>query len=160
MRSYAATTTTYSSSHYPFYDVQKPEPRDIIPRAVPSRPNSTYFGSSTVSTDITANSGAQRLFSTSSARPQSPPSPTTASSGNLWPFSRSVATSPSGSYSNADDHHSSTTAGAYPSTYHVGTTGYGYAYGYSGMDRPLPSRQGGAYSRPKSIELVTPMISR
>ena len=75
------------------------------------------------------------------------------------------------SYMRADDHHSSAaTAGAYPSTYHVGATssagaghghgGYGYAYGYSGMDRPLPSRQGGAYSRPKSIELVTPMIGR
>ncbi|KAG7118052.1 hypothetical protein HYQ45_015623 [Verticillium longisporum] len=41
-----------------------------------------------------------------------------------------------------------------------GTAGHGYNYSTSGMDRPLPTRRPTGYSRPKSIELVTPMVGR
>lgn len=88
-------------------------------------------------------------------RPPSPPSPT-GSSNNLWPFSRSAATSPHNSYSRPS-------AAYFSSTYDGGYYGGGaYTYDVSsgGMDRPLPSRHPGTYSRPKSIELVTPMVGR
>jgi len=77
----------------------------------------------------------------------------------IWPFARSAAaTSPSSSYSRpAANLFSSTYDGAY----------YGGGYGAGGgdyygtsADRPLPSRRPAAYSRPKSIELVTPMLGR
>lgn len=89
-------------------------------------------------------------------RPPSPPSPAE-SSGGIWPFGRSSATSPSNSYSRPS-------SSFFSSTYDSGYGGGGYTYdvGSVGVDyRPLPSRHPAGYSsRPKSIELVTPMIGR
>jgi hypothetical protein len=50
---------------------------------------------------------------------------------------------------------SSTYDGTYYSTGGVGGDYYG-----TSSDRPLPSRRPTGYSRPKSIELVTPMLGR
>ncbi|GAB0141835.1 hypothetical protein EsHS_00002410 [Epichloe bromicola] len=90
--------------------------------------------------------------------PPSPPSPTGSNGGGLWPFSRSIATSPSGSYRRppSGPHLSST----YDTGYHYSAGPYTYDAGSSGLDRPLPTRHPGAYSRPKSIELLTPVLGR
>jgi len=139
-------TGRHSSGHgptaYPFYSGAQ-EPRDIIPRASPSRPSSTHF-SPPVSPDthMTAISALKSL----SIRPPSPSSPVGTYHANLWPFGRSVTTSPSTSYSRP-------VSGLFSSTYD------GAYYGTS-SDRPLPTRRPGIYSRPKSIELVTPMVGR
>lgn len=87
-------------------------------------------------------------------QPPSPPSPTI-SSPNMWPFSKGGATSPPNSYSRGG-------AGYLSSTYDggYGASGYGYNYQANGLERPLPSRTLSGYSRPKSIELVTPMMGR
>jgi hypothetical protein len=87
-------------------------------------------------------------------RPPSPPSPVSMNA-SLWPFTRSAATSPSSSYTSS--------ANVYPSTYDGGYTTSTYGHTTGGMmtsDRPLPMRKPPVYSRPKSIELVTPMLSR
>ncbi|KAI1844929.1 hypothetical protein JX265_009555 [Neoarthrinium moseri] len=140
----------------PFYSAGDPEPRDIIPRASPSRPSSTYFSPPTTPTSTQYTSAVSALRSLS-IRPPSPPSPTT-SSASLWPFTRTAATSPSTSYAKPSNFYSST----YDSGY--GASGYQYGYGYASAgvasDRPLPSRKPGGYGRPKSIELVTPMVGR
>lgn len=148
-----------STSNYPYYSAGNPEPRDIIPRASPSRPSAMYLTSPP--TTPGAGSGAYQHTSAISAlrslnvRPPSPPSPT-GSSSNLWPFSRSAATSPNNSYQKPTaSYFSSTYDGAY-----YGGGAYAYDFASGGMDRPLPSRYPGAYSRPKSIELVTPMVGR
>jgi hypothetical protein len=138
----------------PFYSAGNPEPRDIIPRASPSRPSSTYWSPPTTPTSAQYTDAVSALKSLS-IRPPSPPSPSGSSS--IWPFARSVATSPSTSYSR--------TTNVYPSTYDGGYGASGYGFGYAstagmGSDRPLPSRKPGHYSRPKSIELVTPMVGR
>jgi hypothetical protein len=85
-----------------------------------------------------------------SLRPPSPHSPPSSTAWTGYSNSRSAAASPGTSYAAQQSTN-------YASTYHYGA-GYHLA---TGMDRPLPSRQpGGAYARPKSIELVTPMIAR
>lgn len=106
-----------------------------------------------------ATSGAQYSSAISalrslSVRPPSPPSPTS-SHTSLWPFNKSSAASPSSSYNRSG-------SGFFPATYDGGYAPAGYAYNYSstGMDRPLPTRRPTGYSRPKSIELVTPMVGR
>lgn len=146
-------------SHYPFYAAGNPEPRDIVPRASPSRPNSMHFSPPTTPG---ATSGAQYSSAISalrslSIRPPSPPSPTSSHPSSLWPFTKSSAASPSSSYNRSGN-------GFFPATYDGGyaSTGYAYNYSSSGMDRPLPTRRptGPGYSRPKSIELVTPMVGR
>ncbi|KAF4838998.1 hypothetical protein CGCTS75_v000060 [Colletotrichum tropicale] len=146
-------------SHYPFYAAGNPEPRDIVPRASPSRPNSMHFSPPTTPG---ATSGAQYSSAISalrslSIRPPSPPSPTSSQPSSLWPFTKSSAASPSSSYNRSGN-------GFFPATYDGGyaSTGYAYNYSSSGMDRPLPTRRptGPGYSRPKSIELVTPMVGR
>ncbi|KAL7626256.1 hypothetical protein AAE478_003026 [Parahypoxylon ruwenzoriense] len=131
----------------PFYSAGNAEPRDIIPRASPSRwsPPTTPTGG-----QYTSAVSALRSLS---IRPVSPTSPI---SGNaIWPFTRSAITSPSTSYTKS-------TSNFYSSTYDNGyvVTGYGYNQGGTTSDRPLPSRRPGAYSRPKSIELVTPIVGR
>lgn len=155
---------TYVSGNYPLYASGHAEPKDIVPRASPSRPSSMTFNSppATPGTATYQTSAISALRSLT-VRPPSPPSPT-GSSTNLWPFSsRSAATSPTNSYTRPS-------AGYFSSTYdggYFGGNGYTYDMGAgagvgagSGMDRPLPSRQPGGYSRPKSIELVTPMVGR
>lgn len=144
----------YGSSHpatqYPAFS-GPPEPRDIIPRASPSRPNSTHISPSVTpaSHDTSAISALKSL----SIRPASPTSPAGTYHSSIWPFGRSVATaSPGNSYSKP-------TAGYFPSTYDGTYYGAGDNYGTS-SDRPLPSRRPPTYSRPKSIELVTPMLGR
>jgi hypothetical protein len=148
----ASVPSRYSSTHhasvYPLYS-GAPEPRDIIPRASPSRPSSMHF-SPPISPDTSHTSAISALKSLS-VRPPSPSSPVGTYHSNIWPFGRSVATSPSTSYSRpVSGLFSSTYDGAY---YSAG--GYG-----TSSDRPLPSRRPGIYSRPKSIELVTPMVGR
>ncbi|KAI0013698.1 hypothetical protein F4779DRAFT_349414 [Xylariaceae sp. FL0662B] len=133
----------------PFYSVGNPEPRDIIPRASPSRPSSTYWSPPTTPTSA-QYAGAISALRSLSIRPPSPPSPT--SNNAIWPFTRSAATSPSTSYTKSSNF--------YSSTYDNGYVASGYGYNTGGtttLDRPLPSRHPSAYSRPKSIELVTPI---
>ncbi|KAF4990755.1 hypothetical protein FGRMN_8278 [Fusarium graminum] len=157
----ASSVRHYASSNYPFYSAGNPEPRDIIPRASPSRPSSMLLASP----PGTPGTGAPTHHHTSAisalrslnVRPPSPPSPT-GSSNNLWPFSRSAATSPHNSYSRPSAPYlSSTYDGGY---YGAGNGAYNYEVKSGGMDRPLPSRTLSAYSRPRSIELVTPMVGR
>lgn len=146
---------TYVMGNHSFYAAGNPEPKDIIPRASPSRPSSMILQSPPISLEAGSDYGfgvgaATQPTSAISAlrsltvRPPSPPSPTGSSTG-IWPFSRSAANSPSTSYARP-------TANFFSSTYDGG---------YGGLaDRPLPSRRPGAYARPKSIELVTPMVGR
>lgn len=150
-----------SDNKYPFYSAGNQEPRDIVPRASPSRPTSIFVASP----PTTPGTGSGGYYHTSAisalrslnVRPPSPPSPT-GSSSNLWPFSRSAATSPHNSYTRPSAAYlSSTYDGGY---YGVGSGAYTYDMNTGAMDRPLPSRHPGTYSRPKSIELVTPMVGR
>ncbi len=145
---YTSSSSSHPATQYPFYS-GPPEPRDIIPRASPSRPTSTH-----ISPPVTPASAISALRSLS-IRPASPTSPVGTYHSGIWPFARSAAaTSPSSSYSRpAAPVFSSTYDGVY----------YGAAAGDyygSSADRPLPSRRPAAYSRPKSIELVTPMLGR
>jgi hypothetical protein len=154
----AANMSAYASSSLPFYSAGNPEPRDIIPRASPSRPSSTYFSPPTTPTSAQYTSAVSALRSLS-IRPPSPPSPTSAAA-SLWPFTRSAATSPSTSYTKPSGMFSST----YDNGYGASQYGYGYGYGYAAngamsSERPLPARKS-TYGRPKSIELVTPMVGR
>ncbi|KAI1437689.1 hypothetical protein GGR50DRAFT_20339 [Xylaria sp. CBS 124048] len=137
----------YLSDSPSYYASENLEARDIIPRASPSRPNSTYYQPPTSSGGYQYTSAVSALRSLNIRSP-SPPS-SVSMNGSIWPFTRSAATSPSSSYTKPD---------VYPSTYdgayhHAGS-------GVTTSDRPLPSRNSPAYSRPKSIALVTPMISR
>ncbi|KAK4115393.1 hypothetical protein N656DRAFT_787911 [Canariomyces notabilis] len=147
----SSTLSHYASSHrttqYPFFS-GPPEPRDIIPRASPSRPNSTHFSPTTTSTTQSAIAALKSLAIST----PSPPSPVGTYHSSIWPFGRS-ATSPSNSYSRPATVFPSTFDGPY---YGATTTD---SYGTS-SDRPLPSRRPAHYSRPKSIELVTPMLGR
>ncbi|EFY90206.1 hypothetical protein MAC_03721 [Metarhizium acridum CQMa 102] len=148
-----------SSSHSS--QIRNQEPRDIIPRASPSRPNSMQFsqsppaspGTIPASHHISALSALRSL----NIGPPSPPSPTGSNGGSLWPFSRSVATSPASSYRRPSGPYLSST---YDTGHHYGPGAYTYDSGSHGLDRPLPTRHPGAYSRPKSIELVTPVLGR
>ncbi|TDZ68275.1 hypothetical protein CTRI78_v002263 [Colletotrichum trifolii] len=148
------------AGNYPFYAAGNPEPRDIIPRASPSRPNSIHFSPPTTPGATTGSqypSSAISALRSLSIRPPSPPSPTSSHPGGLWPFNKSTNASPSNSYNRSSN-------GFFPATYDGGypSTGYTYNYSSSGMDRPLPTRRptGSGYGRPKSIELVTPMVGR
>ncbi|KAI1331285.1 hypothetical protein F5Y16DRAFT_395725 [Xylariaceae sp. FL0255] len=141
------THDLYNNASLPFYAAGNPEPRDIIPRASPSRPGSTYFSPPTTPTSSQYPTAVSALRSLN-RRPPSPPSPVY-TNASIWPFARSAATSPSTSYTKPSHLYSSTYDGGYA------TSGY-----TTTSDRPLPSRNHSIYSRPKSIELVTPMISR
>ena len=157
------------SSHFPFYAASHPEPKDIIPRASPSRPTSTHFSSpvaltSSATVDSShSHSSAISALRSLSIRDPSPPSPTlTSGYPSVWPFTRSAVASPSTSYNHSrTSYYSSTYDG---SGYYPAAPGPGYGYGLamtsSSSERPLPARRQGTYSRPKSIELVTPMVGR
>ncbi|KAI0406601.1 hypothetical protein F4802DRAFT_87028 [Xylaria palmicola] len=143
----------YNTSSLSYYNSDKPEPRDIVPRASPSRPTSNYFSPPTTPTTSQYTSAVSALRSLN-RRPPSPPSPVSMNA-SIWPFARSAATSPSSSYTQSHN--------VYPSTYDGGYAGATYSHTGSSMtisDRPLPMRNPPTYARPKSIELVTPMISR
>ncbi|KAH6693703.1 hypothetical protein F5X68DRAFT_46500 [Plectosphaerella plurivora] len=143
---------SYLSNAHPIYASEYSEPRDIIPRASPSRPSSHYYSTSAGLEEPTSpyHSSAMSALRSLTVHPPSPPSPTGPQS-SLWPFSKSAATSPAGSYNKGGN------SGFFPSTY----DGYSGYYNYTnGMDRPLPTRNPSGYSRPKSIELVTPLIGR
>ncbi|KAL6867900.1 hypothetical protein J3F83DRAFT_78668 [Trichoderma novae-zelandiae] len=133
------------------------EPRDIVPRASPSRPSSMHLTNSPpASPDTTLNyhTSAMSALRSLNVRPPSPPSP---SGSGIWPFSRSSATSPNNSYTRP----SASLLYGHPSTYDLGYGGaFSHEAGSGGMDRPLPSRTPGGSSRPKSVELVVPMLSR
>ncbi|KAI8634554.1 hypothetical protein F5Y19DRAFT_469614 [Xylariaceae sp. FL1651] len=143
----------YNSGSLPFYAAGHPEPRDIIPRASPSRPSSNYFSPPTTPTSSQYTSAISALRSLN-RRPPSPPSPVS-TNASIWPFTRSAATSPSTSYTKPLNFYSSTYDGGYAASAYGHTTS-----GMTTSDRPLPTRKPTAYSRPKSIELVTPMIGR
>lgn len=160
--SHSSQMRTYSvSGSHSYYSTGNPEPRDIIPRASPSRPNSMHFsqsppaspGTSSAYHHTTALSALRSL----NIGPPSPPSPTGSNGGSLWPFSRSVANSPVSSYRRPSGPYLSST---YDTGHHYGSGAYTYDSSSSGLDRPLPTRHPGAYSRPKSIELVTPVLGR
>ncbi|CAK7241801.1 MAG: hypothetical protein STHCBS139747_003272 [Sporothrix thermara] len=170
---------SYSSSSRDYFGESR-EPRDIIPRASPSRPHSTYFSLPPSPTNMSSTmpataSSAMAALRSLSLRDASPPSPTLApSTSGIWPFSsRSSAASPGNSYTQP--------SAVYASTYdhghghghghdygHYRSTGassnyYTYGAGQSGYlaaERPLPPRRPGSYSRPKSIELVTPLLGQ
>ncbi|KAI1191327.1 hypothetical protein F5B17DRAFT_331853 [Nemania serpens] len=148
-RSYSSYHNTSST----FMPSEKSEPRDIIPRASPSRPSSNYFSPPTTPTNSQYTTAISALRSLS-RRPPSPPSPVS-TNASIWPFTRSAATSPSSSYTHPHSVYPSTYDGGYPTTTysHMGS-------GTMTSDRPLPTRNPPTYSRPNSIELVTPMISR
>lgn len=139
--------TSHSATQYPCYS-GPPEPRDIIPRASPSRPSSTYIS------PPTSPSSAIAALKSLSLRPSSPTSPVGTYHSSIWgPFARSVTTtSPSNSYTRPS-------TSLFSSTYDGAYYGTGDNYGTS-SDRPLPSRRPAAYSRPKSVELVTPLLGR
>jgi len=149
----ASFPSRYSSTQYtatiPLYSPLQ-EPRDIIPRASPSRPSSMHF-SSPIMPETTHTSAISALKSSLAARPPSPASPVGSYHPRMWPFGQSTATSPNNSYSKP-------VSSYFPSTYD-GAYYVGGLYGAS-SDRPLPTRKPGMYSRPKSIELVTPLVSR
>ncbi|KAI0840611.1 hypothetical protein F5Y06DRAFT_243997 [Hypoxylon sp. FL0890] len=135
-------------ANMPYYTAGNSEPRDIIPRASPSR-WSPPTPTTPTNTQYTSAVSALRSLS---IRPVSPTSP--ASGNPIWPFTRSAITSPSTSYTKSSNFYSSTYDNGYA------TTGYGYTQGNTTSERPLPLRKPGAYSRPKSIELVTPIVGR
>ncbi|KAI1819118.1 hypothetical protein F4861DRAFT_168238 [Xylaria intraflava] len=142
----------YHSDSTPLYAWESSETRDIIPRASPSRPSPNNFPPSASPGNPQYTSAITALRSLN-LHPPSPPSPLS-TNGGIWPFTRSAAASPSSSYTKPDVH---------PSTYDGGYVASAYNHTDSSMtasDRPLPSRNPPAYSRPKSIALVTPMISR
>ncbi|ROV88240.1 hypothetical protein VSDG_09032 [Cytospora chrysosperma] len=134
-----------SSLYYPFYAAGDPEPRDIIPRASPSRPHSMQLSPPTSPNSSSQHTSAMSALKSLTMREPSPPSPPASYHTTVWPWSsRSTATSPSTSYT-------------------LPTSMYD-SYGYtmtpaSTTERPLPSRRPGGYSRPKSIELVTPVVN-
>ncbi|XWW97056.1 hypothetical protein V2A60_005037 [Cordyceps javanica] len=147
--SYSASYSSYSAANdYSLarrqsYYASDTEPKDIIPQASPSRPNSMLLATSPPATPGTyygskPESALSALRSLTAIHPPSPPSPT-GSAGGFWPFGKNTATSPSSSYARQ---HMLSMEASY--TYHAST------------DRPLPSRS----SRPKSSELVTPIIGR
>jgi hypothetical protein len=156
MRAYSV-----SSNHSSYYSTGHQEPRDIIPRASPSRPSSMHFSQSPPASPDTMltshHTSALSALRSLNIGPPSPPSPTGSNTGSLWPFNRSAATSPASSYRRPSGPYLSST---YDTGHHYGTTAYTYDSGSNGLDRPLPSRHPGAYSRPKSIELVTPVLGR
>lgn len=148
----------YTSSHsatanYSFYATGNTEPRDIIPRASPSRPSQSHFSPPTPPSSADQTSDAIKALRSLSIRPSSPPTPSSTYHPSIWPFTKSAAASPGSSYTRPS-------SGMFSSTYDGGyysATGYGVTS--PSTDRPLPSRRpGGPYSRPKSIELVMPMI--
>ncbi|KHN99458.1 uncharacterized protein MAM_02311 [Metarhizium album ARSEF 1941] len=149
------------SSSLSCHSTGNPEPRDIIPRASPSRPNSMHFSQSPPASPGTMptshHTSALSALRSLNIGPPSPPSPTGSNGGSLWPFTRSVVTSPASSYRRPPGPYLSST---YDTGHHYGTGAYTYDSGSYGLDRPLPARHPGAYSRPKSIELVTPVLGR
>lgn len=129
--------------------------RDIIPQASPSRPTSTLFASSPSDEDYYPShrsyheSAVDALRSSLSSMAVRPPSPSSPTSGSIWPFRRASA-APSIS-SNEGSYHK-------PSYMTSATYDAGYYHRYGNQERPLPTRT--PYSRPKSIELVTPILTR
>jgi ECL1/2/3 zinc binding proteins len=150
---------SYLNDHLSFFSPGETDSsRDIVPQASPSRPNSMHFSHSPPPTPNTASYHGAAITSLRSltTRPPSPPSPTTGSGTNFWPFSnhRSAATSPSTSYSRSSTAQLS-------STYGNGYGGGYYSYDASlgRMDRPLPPSRQPSRRRPQSIELLTPIIN-
>ncbi|PHH64670.1 hypothetical protein CDD81_4111 [Ophiocordyceps australis] len=147
-----------------------PEPRDIVPQATPSRPTSMHLSNSPPASPGSHYHHGHYSSAISALRslnlgPSSPPSPT---GSGIWPFCRSLAaTSPGNSFSRPYLSSSSSSTAAldqhnkrHSSIYSYNNYTYSHDPGYAVLDRPLPSRHPSAYSRPKSIELVTPVIGR
>ncbi len=88
-----AAIQVINATSYPLFSGHS-EPKDIIPRASPSRPNSTHISPPTTPSHTSAISALR----SPSIRPPSPPSPSQTYTANIWPFARSAATSPSTSY--------------------------------------------------------------
>lgn len=142
-QSSSSSSTSTLHNYTPSYDLDHHSPRDIIPQASPSRPNSTLFSTSpTTNSHHTSysyhhESAVSALRSSlGAARPPSPGSP---SGTSIWPFRRSSAAT-------SDSSSSYYKTSTYDPTYYERP--------------PLPSRQPVGYSRSKSIELVTPILTR
>jgi hypothetical protein len=139
------------STHSSFYATSQTEPRDIIPRASPSRPES-HFSPPTPPSSHDQTSDAIKALRSLSIRPPSPPTPSSTYHPSIWPFTKSTTASPASSYTRP-------LSGLFSSTYDGGYySAAGYGVTSPSTERPLPSRRPGPHSRPKSIELVTPMI--
>ncbi|KAL8387950.1 hypothetical protein RB595_009555 [Gaeumannomyces hyphopodioides] len=172
-RSYASPSSATSppaASLYPYYSAANAESRDIIPRASPSRPNSMHYSPPTTPSSQANHSSAILALRSLSIRDSSPPSPGGIMGTyhpNIWPFTstsgggggsaRGPSTaSPSTSYSRPA---STVFSSTYDSAYYGAAAPYGG--GAPTLERPHPPlRRAGTYSRPKSIELVTPMVGR
>ncbi|RKU40305.1 hypothetical protein DL546_000989 [Coniochaeta pulveracea] len=149
-QSYSSSSHT-ASAQYSFYGTSQTEPRDIIPRASPSRPQS-HFSPPTPPSSHDQTSDAIKALRSLSIRPPSPPTPSSTYHSSIWPFSKSTTASPASSYTRP-------LSGLFSSTYDGGYYGAaGYGVTSPSTDRPLPSRRPGSHARPKSIELVMPMI--
>ncbi|KAI6380253.1 hypothetical protein MCOR25_001682 [Pyricularia grisea] len=149
-----ASPVSYTSTNYPYYSVEYSESRDIIPRASPSRPSSMHY-SPPATSSMAYHGPTLSALRSLSIQDDSPPSPTTASVYHTYNTAASArgAPSPATSYSSRPNPKK-----GYSSTYDNSA----YYADYSdvpSLDRPLP-RRSTTYSRPKSIELVTPMVSR
>ena len=169
-RSYASPSSVTSpspASLYPYYSAANAESRDIIPRASPSRPNSMHYSPPATPSQANHSSAILALRSLS-IRDSSPPSPGGIMGTyhpNIWPFTSTGTSSarggagtasPSTSYSRPA---STVFSSTYDSAYYGG--GGGGGGGAPTLERPHPPlRRAGTYSRPKSIELVTPMVGR
>ena len=150
----SSASMSYGSDHYALYQSEGTGSRDIIPQALPSRSSSTYLNYAPTSQGDrraqTHRSTAVSSLRSLNVRPPSPPSPD--GRHGFWPFGRGsgISQSPGASFARL------------PTSYRPATYDSGYSYDAenSGLDRPLPSRHPAKSSRPKSIELVTPMVGR
>ncbi|ROT38332.1 hypothetical protein SODALDRAFT_324706 [Sodiomyces alkalinus F11] len=150
----------HNSTTHALYAEEIPEHRDIIPRASPSRPDSNYFHPPLARDNGTSHYHTSAISALRSLNvgASSPPSSSLSAQSSLWPFARSGGTSPSTSYGRVGG--STTSCSAYEAGWTATGHGLPYSSGAGGMDRPLPTRRPTGYARPKSIELVTPMVGR
>ncbi|KAG6003670.1 hypothetical protein E4U21_001831 [Claviceps maximensis] len=160
--SYASTMSTYymGGNYSSYNNTNYEEPRDIVPRAVPSQPTSTHYDHSLPASQDTTSAGqySSALSALRSLAISSTSGPSSGSnSGGIWPFSRSSATSSSESHRRPSVPCLSST---YDTSYQVNSRPYTYDAGSNGLDQPPPSRRSGASSRPTSTELLTPVVTR
>ncbi|KAL8295023.1 hypothetical protein RB597_008409 [Gaeumannomyces tritici] len=175
----SSATSPPSASLYPYYSSANAESRDIIPRASPSRPNSMHYSPPATPSQAGGGGGhhssAILALRSLSIRDSSPPSPGGLMGTyhpNIWPFT-STGTGTGGGSSSARGHStaspstsysrpaSTVFSSTYDGAYYGATAVAPYGGGAPTLERPHPPlRRAGTYSRPKSIELVTPMVGR
>ncbi|KAG5980814.1 hypothetical protein E4U55_003593 [Claviceps digitariae] len=156
---HALAMETYSIGvDHSYHSAEYTEPRDIIPRATPSRPIPPRYTQSPSTSSTPHYSSAVSALRALAITPSSPPSSNTNSSVGFWPFSRSGS---SESHRRPSvPHMSSTYDTSYDTSYQYNTGTYTSDTGSSGLDRSLPIRHPAANSRRKSTDLVTPVLGR